>query len=247
MTAFLKTAIFVLLAAISLLPARADDAKTGDDGECFQKERAYDSMVACSRLLKAPDLTPERKVRIIEQRARDSLVLFYFAEAADDFGQVLKSEPENAAAFAGRAEALSEDGQFSKAAEDWERVAALKPGELSAFLQWGKNLHAAASYQKAVAAFEAASKLDKSSIPALIGLARALDMADDAQKSDDAIAAALAINSDSAAIHLARAEIAERRGNIPLAIESYKLCLKANGMQIKPRKALQRLGVETPP
>lgn len=247
------TGIFHRIASISLAggllvaAAHAGDAGVTDEQACSQLDRAYLAMQACSRLLAAPDLEQAKKVRLYEQRARASLILFYFAEAAEDFSAVLAAEPDNATILAGRGEAFSEDGQYSKAAEDWSRLAALRPDDVAARLQLGKNLHAAGSYDKAAVAYEEAVKLDAKNSPALIGLARAYDMAGKLDKSDEKMAEALKINQENSSALLVRGEIAERRGNTALAIESYKLSLKANGMQIRPRQALQRLGIETPP
>jgi tetratricopeptide (TPR) repeat protein len=242
--------IAALALSLALLPGtagRADDAVSTDEDECSQKDRAYAAMRACSRLLSSADIDPAKKVSVYEKRARAALVLFYFDEAADDFSHVLAANPDNISALSGRGEALSEDGQYSKAADDWAHVAALNPADLAALLQLGKNHHAAANYEKAIAAYEAALKVDKDSTPALVGLARALDMANQTQRADEKIADALKINPQNATVLLARGEMAERRGDTALAVESYKLSIKANGMQIKPRQALQRLGVETPP
>ncbi len=75
-------------------PQAAADASQ-DVKECEQKDRAYVAFLACSRLLRAPDATPEDKLRITERRAHAALVLFYFSDAAEDFTAVLAAEPDN--------------------------------------------------------------------------------------------------------------------------------------------------------
>lgn len=218
-----------------------------DRAECEQKDHAYVAFLACSRLLRAPDLTAEQKLRITERRAHASLVLFYFSDAAEDFTEVLASEPDNVEARQGRALALGEESRFKDAAEDWGMLAAKRPDDVAARVHQGKNLYAAGLYGEAAAAYQGAVAIDGKNAVALVGLARAYDALDQREKADESIAAALKLNPQNTAALMARGEIAERRGDKQIAIESYMLSLKANGMQIKPRQALQRLGIETPP
>jgi tetratricopeptide (TPR) repeat protein len=228
--------------------ATANEESGQDDRKlCEQKERAYVALQACSRLVMGPDVDAAEKVRIIERRAHASLVLFYFGEAAEDFTLVLDAEPDNLNALTGRAEALSENGAFAKSAEDWAHIAAARTDDIAARIHLGKNHYFAGAYAKAVAAYEDAVKLDGKNAAAYVGLARAYDMLDSRKKSDESIATALKLNPINTAALMARGEIAERRGDTKVAIESYMASLRANGMQIKPRHALQRLGIETPP
>jgi Tfp pilus assembly protein PilF len=90
-------------------------------------------------------------------------------------------------------------------------------------------------------------EINAKSVEALTGLASSyehLGKKDEAQKN---FAAALAIDPNNVPALIARAEAAERWGDRKLAIESYSAAIRLNGMQLKPRQALQRLGVETPP
>lgn len=260
---FAMAALSVAFLAVAPVYTRAGDAsksytdpqpgtqaaagqKLPDQQDCEQQDRAYVAMLACSRLLMSKDIDAATKISLFGLRGRAALVLFDFVEAAEDFSEVIKAEPDNLTARAGRAEALSQHGEHAKAAADWERIVALKPEDLAAHLQLGASLNAAAAYDKAVVAFGEAVKRDPNNPESHVGLARAYDGAGNAERADQSLAAALKINAGSVSAHIARAEIAEKRGDTKLAIESYLLALKANGMQIKPRQALQRLGVETP-
>jgi tetratricopeptide (TPR) repeat protein len=218
-----------------------------DQQDCEQQDRAYVALLACSRLLKAPDLDAAQRTRIYALRGRASLILFDFGEAVQDFTEVLKVEPDNLPILAGRAEALNEHGSHANAAKDWAHIVALKPADLAARLKLGKSHYMAGAADKAAAAYEDAVKLDEKNPEAHIGLAKAYEMLKQPEKADASFAAALKINPANASALYAQGEIAEARGNNKFAIESYSLSLKANGMQIKPRQALQRLGVETPP
>lgn len=226
-------------------PAAADPDQ--DRTDCDQKDHAYVAFLACTRLLRAPDMTADQKLRITKRRAQAALVLFYFSDAAEDFTYVLAAEPGNVEARQGRAQALSEDSQFMEAADDWGVLASKRPDDVAARVHQGKNLYAAGLYDKAAAAYQEAVAIDSNNAVALVGLARAFDMLQQRDKADESIAAALKLNPQNTAALMARGEMAERRGDKQLAIESYMLSLKANGMQIKPRQALQRLGIETPP
>ncbi len=161
-------------------------------------------MLACSRLLMSKDIDAATKIRLFGLRGRAALVLFDFVEAAEDFSEVIKAEPDNLSARAGRAEALSQHGEHAKAAADWERIVALKPEDLAAHLQLGASLNAAAAYDKAVVAFDEAVKRDPNNPESHVGLARAYDGAGNAEKADQSLAAALKINAGSiSALHRA--------------------------------------------
>lgn len=260
MTRFrLLTAMFVLGAlafAVAPLDAQPTDPpaaeaigskKSTDQQDCEQQDRAYVALLACSRLLLTKDLDGAARVRIYGLRGRAALVLFDFAEAAEDFSEVINAEPDNLSALAGRAEALSEHGDHAKAAEDWAHIAKLQPKDVAAHLRLGQSLNAASLHDKAVTAFEEVAQLDSNNPEAYVGLAKAHEKLGNASKADQSLAAALKINAANISALMAQGEIAEGRGDRTLAIQSYMLALKANGMQIKPRQALQRLGVETPP
>lgn len=228
-------------------PESGANAGGTDKQDCEQQDHAYVALLACSRLLKAQNLDAGQRTRIYERRGRASLILFDFGEAVQDFTEVLKAEPENIAILAGRAEALNEHGSHAAAAEDWARIVALKPGDVAARLKLGKSHYTAGAFDKAAAAYEGAAQLDGNNPEAHIGSAKAYEKLDKREMADASLAAALKINPSNASAFFVQGEIAEARGNNKQAIESYALSLKANGMQIKPRQALQRLGVETPP
>ncbi len=228
-------------------PGDAANSSESDQKDCEQQDRAYVALLACSRLLKAQGIDAAGRTRIFTLRGRASLTLFDFGEAVQDFTEVLKADPDNLAILAGRAEALNEHGEHGKAAADWARIVSLKPGDIAARLKNGKSYFMAGAFDKAAAVYEDAVKLDEKNPEAHIGLARAYEKLANRDKTDASLAAALKINPDNASAHFAQGEIAEARGNNKQAIESYSLSLKANGMQIKPRQALQRLGIETPP
>ena len=250
--------VFGALLHIAPSPLYAGDANYGqfddsattsgpDQQDCEQQDRAYVALLACSRLLKAPDLDAKKRVHIYALRGRASLVLFDFGEAVQDFTEVLKSDPDNLTILAGRAEALSQHGSHGNAAYDWAHIVSLKPGDVAAQLQLGISHYKAGAFDQAAAAYEGAVKLDEKNPEAYIGLAKAYEKLNQREKADASLVSALKINPANSSALFVQGEIAEARGNNKLAIESYSLSLKANGMQIKPRQALQRLGVETPP
>ena len=228
-------------------PEGRDVASGIDRQDCEQRDRAYVALLACSRLLKATDLDTVQRTRILELRGRASLTLFDFGEAVQDFTEVLKAEPGNLPILAGRAEALNEHGEHGKAAQDWSRIVTLKPGDMAARLKLGFSHYTAGAYDKAADAYEDAVKFDGKNPEAHIGAAKAYEGLNQREKADASLDSALKINPANSSALFARGEIAEARGDKKQAIESYSLSLKFNGMQIKPRQALQRLGIETPP
>ncbi len=228
-------------------PEAGAEIAGSDLQDCEQQDRAYVALLACSKLLKAQNLDTAQRTRIYERRGRASLTLFDFSEAVQDFTEVLKAEPENVAVLASRAEALNEHGDHGKAAGDWARIVSLKSDNMAAHLKLGFSHLTAGDAAKAAEAYEGAIKLDEKNPEAHIGLAKAYEKLKQPEKADLSLAAAIGINPSSSSAHFAQGEIAEARGDKKQAIESYSLSLKANGMQIKPRQALQRLGVETPP
>lgn len=225
-------------------PARAeeDDAKL-----CEQQTQAHNAMRACTRLLMSDELDNAGRVRLLMLRANAWFVLWDMAAAADDFSDVLKIEPSNITALLGRAEAHRHTGQYEKAAADWGAIAGIKPNDLAAHVQHGQNLILAHKFEDARAAFVRALAIDAKSVESYAGLASALDQLGQKEEAAKNFAAALAINPNDAPTHIARAEAAERSGDRKLAIESYSAAVRLNGMQLRPRQALQRLGVETPP
>jgi Tfp pilus assembly protein PilF len=228
-------------------PDGSDEGSGTDQQDCEQQDRAYVALLACSRLLKAHNLDAAQRTRIFERRGRASLTLFDFGEAVQDFTEVLKAEPDNLPILAGRAEALNEHGEHGKAADDWARIVALKPSDIAARLKLGFSYLTAGASDKAAGAYEGAVKLDEKNPEAHIGLAKAYEKLSQRNKADDSLKAALKINPANSSALFVQGEIAEARGDNKQAIESYSLSLKFNGMQIKPRQALQRLGIETPP
>lgn len=213
---------------------------------CAQQEPAHEAFQACTRLLLAGNFEPGERVRVVELRGRAALNLFDFSGAVEDFSDVLQREPENTGALILRAKAFSYQNEHAEAAEDLQRAVALKPDDVAARVELGTQLNHAGQYDKAAEALGEAVKRDAKNQLAFTGLAKALDMIGDIARADDSIAAALALNPTSYPALMVKAEMAERRGNTAQAIETYLLAVKSNGMQVKPRRALQRLGIETP-
>lgn len=235
-----------MLATACLAAVLCGQARAADLAACEQQDRAYAALQACSKLLMAPDLEPAQKIKVLEFRGRAALALFYFSDAIDDFSEVLTADPGNIAAVQGRAEALSETGAHAESAKDWAKIAAAKPEDAGARMKLGKNLIAAGLSGQAEAAFLEAIKLAPRSADAHVGAAIASDSLGKKEAADAHIASALAINEAYFPALMAKAEIAEKRGDTKLAIETYLLAVKSNGMQVQPRRALQRLGIETP-
>ena len=110
------------------------------------------------------------------------------------------------------------------------------------------SLLAAGSKDAALEAYDKVIEANPKSIKAYIGRGNVYAAAGDRDKALAEFAAAEKIDPDDTAPHLARAEAAETWGDKQLAIENYLFVVKNNTRSAGPsRKALQRLGVDTPP
>lgn len=235
-----------IVSVATLVTALCGAARADDLADCEQKDRAYVALQACSKLLMTPDLEPAQKLRVLQMRGHAALSLFYFSDAVEDYTEVLKADPGDVTAAEGRAEALNGIGAYADAAKDLAMVAAKKTDDAGTRIKLGKNLNAAGLFSEAESAYLDAIKLVPASAEAHVGLAIASDSLGKADVADKHIAEALNIDASYFPALMAKAEIAEKRGDAKLAIETYLLAVKANGMQVQPRRALQRLGVETP-
>ena len=239
------------LLAISILailqngaPAIADE----DDAKlCEQQAKAHAAVQACTRLLLTGNLDKAERMRVVMLRATAWFSLWDMGEAALDYSEILKMDPSNLVALIGRAEAYRHSGQYDKAAADFREILKVKPDDLTAHVGYGSNLLLAHKYEDSLAAFNRALEIDGRSVEGLTGAASAHGYLGNKEESQKNFQAALAIDPKHVPALIARAEAAELWGDRALAIDSYSAAIRLNGMQLKPRQALQRLGVETPP
>lgn len=214
--------------------------------DCDQDHLATLALRACGAILNSPDLDEATRLRVLILRGKAWLSELEPAEAAADFSSALRIDPKNVEALERRAKAYTLAGEHDKAAADWTRVIALNPNHMIAYHSRGTSNLAAGNHTQALEDFAKALAIDPKSVESHLGRAAAFVARNERDKAMQEYDAALVIDPNSARAHIERAEAAEKWGNTKLAIESYLLAVKANGMLLKPRMALQRLGVETP-
>ena len=221
-------------------------AELGSMEDCDQDHLASLAIRACTALINSGKSDGAARANLFVLRGKAWMSEQEPEEAAVDFTHALEIEPKNIEALERRARVLAQVEKHDKAAADWGQLIALKPDDALAYNNRAKNLLAAGQPDAAISDFTKALELSPKSVEAHVGLAGAYDAKKDRTKALEEFALALAIDPGNIAAHIAKAEAAERWGEPKLAIESYLAAVKYNGMLLKPRQALQRLGVETP-
>jgi len=246
----MKCAI-ALTGALMLAALSADPARAVELGGCLEARDSPGALRACTALIDASGLGDADKARALTRRGLAWLAEDEPSEAVADFSRALKIDPSDAEALTGRARARTVLGDHANAAEDWAAVitldadAAVKETHM---LGRAASLLAAGSKDAALEAYDKVIEANPKSIKAYIGRGNVYAAAGDRDKALAEFAAAEKIDPDDTAPHLARAEAAETWGDKQLAIENYLFVVKNNTRSAGPsRKALQRLGVDTPP
>ena len=224
--------------------ARAQDQALDD---CEKAEVAADAVRACTALLGKPGLDAATRGRVFVFRGNGWLKEEEPAAAVDDFAAAIAIDPKNTEAITGRARAHAILGEHEQAAKDWDLAIAAAPSAESGYYQRGVSYVAAGKANEAIADFNKVTEINPKNIEAFIGRAKAYDKLNDREKALREFDAGIALDKDYLPIYIARAEIADRWGETKLAVDSYLTALRLNGMNLKARQALQRLGVYTPP
>ena len=239
-----RAAAIAAMFLISSQLARAQDQALDD---CEKAEIAADAVRACTALLGKPGLDAAQRGQVLVFRGNGWLKEEEPAAAIDDFAAAIEINPKNIEAITGRALAHAILGEHEQAAKDWDIAIASAPSEESGYYHRGVSYVAAGKANEAIADFNKVTEINPKNIEAFIGRAKAYDKLNDHEKALQELAAGIAIDKDYLPIHIARAEIADRWGETKLAVDSYLTALRLNGMNLKARQALQRLGVFTPP
>lgn len=218
-----------------------------DMQNCVQEDSSPIAVRACSVVLSAPGLSASDTVRVYTRRGRAWMMEEEPAAAEEDFTHVLAVEPKNAEALQGRAVALSAQGKHDAAVEDWSRVIDLYPAHDEYYRNRGASLLAASKYDEALADYSQSLKINPKGVDAYIGRASVYEAVKDRAKTLNEFELAIAVEPNFLPIYWARAQTAERWGEKDFAIQNYVQVLRINGVYAHARKALVRLGVETPP
>ena len=218
-----------------------------DMQNCEQEDSSPIAVRACSVVLSAPGLSASETVRVYTRRGRAWIMEEEPAAAEEDFTHVLAVEPKNAEALQGRASALTAQGKHAAAVEDWTRMIDLYPAHDEYYRNRGASLLAAGKYDEALADYSQSLKINPKGVDAYIGRASVYEAMKDRDKTSKEFELAIAVEPNFLPIYWARAQTAERWGEKDVAIQNYVQVLRINGVYAHARKALVRLGVDTPP
>ena len=215
--------------------------------DCEQDDVASTALRACTMLLGNGGLDPKERGRIYTLRGVAWMTEDDPSAAAEDFSHAIELEDTNVRAIRGRARAHTQIGSYNLAAADWSRLIALKPDNEEFYRNRGAAHLADRKTDLAFADYAKALELNPKSPEAHIGRALVHDFLGDRRSALEEFTTALEIDPGYIPAHWAKAQAAERWGDKALAIQSYSTLLKYNGVFAHARKALVRLGIETPP
>lgn len=235
----------LLFASPSRLAAAQSDALAMAD--CEQDNVASDAIRACTGLILNGHLDSAGKAHVYALRARSWLTEDDPAAAAADFSAVLALDPGNVPALTGRAGARTLQGKNDEAIADWTLLIAIEPANDAYYRKRGASYLAAGLQREALADYQKSLELNPRAIDAYIGRAFVYESL---RQRDEALAEfekAAAAEPNYLPIYWERAEMADRWGERDLAIKNYEIVLKINGIYAHARKALDRLGIHTPP
>jgi Tfp pilus assembly protein PilF len=216
--------------------------------DCVEGEYVYVIIRACTALLMAGESDPVARGRYFVARANAFMHHDDIdpAAAIADYSEAIKVDPKNIVAIKGRAHSYVFVSEHEHAEADWSRAIELEPALDDNYQHRGLSRLALGHGEEALADFNKVIETNPKQLDAYIGRAKAYDLLNKRDLTLKEIDAALAIDGNYIPAYVARGEAADRWGNVELAVDSYAHALKLNGMNLKVRQALQRLGVFTP-
>lgn len=239
------------LSAASLIvtaPAVGQAAEVGPEMQaCAQDDVASFAIRACTSLITSAKFGTKDLGRIYTWRGKAWLTEDDPATAVADYTRALEIDPKNFVALQDRAKAHTMLGAHNRAIEDWSRLIANDLNNDQYYRNRGTSSLAAGQHAQAIADFDKSLEINPGEVDAFIGRASVYDaqkMRDLARKE---FAKGIAIKPQYLPLYWARAEMSERWGEQHLAIKDYTMVLKINGVYANARKALVRLGIQTPP
>lgn len=213
---------------------------------CEDGEIATNVIRACSALLAQPQPDEKLRGRYLTIRGNAWMKEQEADAAITDFSQAIKIDPKNSVAIEGRARAQTFEGHHELAAADWGRLIEIHPERHDFYLHRGTSQLAAKKPGEALGDFNKSIELEPKSVAAYVGRAKAFDQQNDREKALQEFTLALKVDPSYIPAYLAKAEAAERWGDVPAAVECLATALRLNGMNLRVRQELQRLGVYTP-
>ena len=219
---------------------------------CTDAQNSSAALRECTALLQSPGVSDQDRIGLYLKRGQAWLSEEEPAETVADCTHILAIDAAHEQALILRARANTALGAHKLAAEDWTAVIGLTGGEISvnenAHLERASSWLAAGNSDAALADYDKIVATNPKSIKAHLGRANVFVTMNDREQALAEFARAQAIDPQNTAPYIARAEAAERWGDTKMAIENYLVVVRNNTRSAGPyRKALQRLGVDTPP
>lgn len=218
---------------------------------CIHAKDTADAIRECTALSQSKGLSNQDNIALHLRRGQAWLDDEDPGEAVKDFTLVLEIDSSNEQARVLRARAHTALGQHGDAVSDWSVVVENAQGSAmkeQGYLMRAASWLAAGNFEAALADYDAVLAANPKSVKACLGRASVFVARDDREKALQEFARAMAIDPNDTTPYIARAEAAERWGDTKSAIEDYKVVVQNNTRSAGPyRKALQRLGVDTPP
>lgn len=218
---------------------------------CIHAKDTADAIRECTALSQSDGLSNQDNIALHLRRGQAWLDDEDPAEAVKDFTLVLEIDGHNEQARVLRARANTALGQHGAASSDWSAL--IETTQSDAMKEQGHLMRAASwlaagNFEAALADYDAVLAANAKSVKACLGRANVFVARNDREKALQEFARAMAIDPNDTTPYIARAEAAERWGDTKSAIEDYKVVVQNNTRSAGPyRKALQRLGVDTPP
>ncbi len=232
---------------VATLRAESANPQTYDLKDCEQDDRAWLALRACTSLLKSADLADQDRSRIQARRGLAWITEDDASEAVADFSRALELDSNNVRALVGRARAYTLLANYDAARKDWTSVLALDPNSQDVRLKRAASHLAFGDAASALADYNAVVANDPNNIEGYIGRAIAYVAIKDRDAAMKEFDRAQALDPGNFAPYLARAEAAEVWGDTKLAITNYSKALSLKTTVWAARKALKRLGIDTPP
>jgi tetratricopeptide (TPR) repeat protein len=147
-------------------PARGDTSS--DYGTCLigeANERAYEIMVACSRVVRSRRLAAGDRAQAYFKRAQAQLIVTGWGRAFADYTAAIALEPNFAMAYLARAELLLEQGDFDGARSDCGSALRASRGSEQVYMCHVRAYSGLGDTRRALSAFRRA--LDVSADPSV--------------------------------------------------------------------------------
>jgi len=218
--------------------------------DCEQADHAWLALRLCSQLIDGGDAKDPDRARALTRRGFAWLIEEEPIQAAADFSRALEIDTGNLRAYEGRARARTIEDKHDLAAADW--TAAIEKSrdanEIEKYrLERGASLIAAGRLPEALADYDQVLASKPDSIEGIIGRANVFAAQGAKAWALSEYDRAKARDPKNFAPYLAQAEAAERWGDTKMAIENYSAALSMKTTVWTARKALKRLGIDTPP